>query len=217
MTQENQSDPQRITIATYNNIAPGYCAKTRQEKYLKWEREYIRKMLEYVAAPSPLVLDVGCGDGRHCKMIDDLGGRAVGIDLSDTMLQEAQKYHPPGDFRKMDMQYLNLDDASVDAIWSSGSIYHVSKAEVDEVFDEFQRVLKPNGVLAINFKLGHGEGLEANPKSYGGSPRYFAYYSEAEMLSILTEHGFTELESCHYPEEIFGDNLQQMWLRLSSQ
>ena len=42
---------------------------------------------------------------------------------------------------------------------------------VGKVFKEFQRILMENGVLGLSYKLGSGEGLEANPKSYGGSSR----------------------------------------------
>ena len=70
-------------------------------------------------------------------------------------------------------------------------------------------------ISIVSFKLGSGEGLETNPKSYGGSPRYFAYYSKAEMNDFLGQYGFSEVESCLYPEEVFDDNIQQMWLRLA--
>ena len=81
------------------------------------------------------------------------------------------------------------------------------------MFAGFHQVLKENGVIGLSYKLGGGEGLEANPKSYGGSPRYFAYYSKNEMDSLLAGSGFTELDSRMYPEEIFGDNIIQVWLR----
>ena len=122
------------------------------------------------------------------------------------MLKEATKLYPKGDFRNMDMRVLLFEDSIFDGIWASGSIYHVPKYEAKQVIKEFRRVLKDNGVLALNFKLGEGEGMEANPKSYGGSPRYFAYYSKQEMKYILREIGFDELESCLYPEEIFEVN-----------
>jgi SAM-dependent methyltransferase len=218
MSEHKKTDVIQETVATYDTISPDYCRKTRQEKYLRWEREYIQKLLTCLDSRSPVILDVGCGDGRHCRMIDELGGRAIGIDLSTTMLEEARRYYPAGDFRRMDMRLLEFESESIDGIWSSGSIYHVPKKKVGKVLSEFRRVLKPNGVLAISFKLGNGEGLEANPKSYGGSPRYFAYYSKDEMLDLMQQWDFIELDSCLYPEEVFGDNLQQMWLqRISGQ
>ncbi len=201
------------TIETYNKIAPLYCKRTRLKKYLDWEEQYIRKSLSYSNTKTPRILDVGCGDGRHCLLIDKNGGKSVGIDLSKSMIAEAKEYYPDGNFKVMNMTKLEFEDDSFDGIWSSGSIYHVPKKDVGKVFKEFRRVLKKNGVLGINYKLGSGEGLEANPKSYGGSPRYFAYYSIDEMDSLLAKSGFSELHACTYPEEIFGDDIIQVWLR----
>jgi len=201
------------TIETYDKIASSYCLKTRQKKYLDWEEMYIKKLLGYVDSQTPDILDVGCGDGRHCLLIDKHGGQATGIDLSENMINEAKGYYPEGQFRQMNMLELEYEDNSFDGIWSSGSIYHVAKEHVRQVFSEFRRVLKYNGVIALSYKLGGGEGMESNPKSYGGSPRYFAYYSKGEMDGILQSCGFTELEARMYPEEIFGDDIIQTWLR----
>jgi len=202
------------TIQTYDKIAPEYCKKTRQPKFLEWEENYIKKLLSFIHKPKPLILDVGCGDGRHCIIIEKNGGKALGIDLSQGMLEEAKTLYPEGDFQKMDMRSLSFDNDFFDGIWASGSIYHVPKTNINELIKEFRRVLKPNGILAVNFKLGRGEGMEVEPKSYSGSPRYFAYYTEKEMKDIFCSLGFEVLESCSYPEEIFGDNIQQMWFEL---
>jgi len=203
------------TIQTYDKIAPDYCKKTRQSKFLDWEETYIKKLMSFIAKSDPLILDVGCGDGRHSILIDSNGGRAIGIDLSKNMLGEARTLYPKGDFREADMRNLPFDDDFFDGVWSSGSIYHVTKSDAKKVIKEFRRVLKPAGAVAISFKLGQGEGTEANPKSYSGSPRYFAYYTKEEMKDIFESFGFEELESCIYPEEIFGDNNQQIWFRKS--
>ena len=208
-------DTVQETIRTYDKIAPDYCKKTRQSKFLDWEETYIKQLMSFIATRSPLILDVGCGDGRHSIIIDKNGGRAIGIDLSKNMLREARTLNPKGDFREADMRKLPFDNYFFDGLWSSGSIYHVTKTDAKKVIKEFRRVLKPEGVAAINFKLGQGEGMEANPKSYSGSPRYFAYYTKAEIKDLFSSFGFEELESCLYPEEIFGDNIQQMWFRKS--
>jgi len=203
------------TIRTYDTIAPGYCAKTRLDKYLRWEREYIRKLLDLVASPEPKILDVGCGDGRHCRIINQENGQAVGVDLSEGMLTEARKRCPDIDLHQMNMLALEFDDGSFDGIWSSGSIYHVTKATVPAVLSEFERVLRASGVLAMSFKLGTGEGLEANPGSYGGRPRYFAYYTREEMTRLLEEAKFSVVETSLYPEKIFGADNLQIWARKS--
>jgi ubiquinone/menaquinone biosynthesis C-methylase UbiE len=202
------------TIGTYDKIASAYCEKTRRQEFLVQEEEYIEKLLSYISAPIPQVLDVGCGDARHCPMIEKFGAKTIGVDLSDSMLAESRKLHPSGDFRKMDMRNLLFSDDRFDAIWSSGSIYHVTKADIRKVIAEFARVLKPSGAVGLNFKLGDGEGLEQNPKSYGESPRYFAYYTKDEMIRLFAASGFTKLSSTTFPEQIFGDDIQQMWFGL---
>lgn len=202
------------TIQTYDKIAADYCKKTRQIKYLNWEESYIKKLLDFISKSEPFILDVGCGDGRHCVLIEKSGGRFLGIDLSQAMVEVAKKYYPKGNFRKMDMRKLDFFDNSFDGIWASGSIYHVPKSDLGQVIEEFKRVLTIDGALAINFKLGKGEGMESDPKSYSGSPRYFAYYLEGEMRDIMGTFGFEVLDSVNYPEEIFGDKIQQIWFRL---
>lgn len=201
------------TIETYDAISTKYCAKTRLDKYLRWERMYIRKMLDLIDSAEPRVLDVGCGDGRHCRIVRQEGGRVMGIDLSQGMLAEAGKLCPDIDFRQMNMLSLEFDGGSFDGIWSSGSIYHVTKSMVPLVLSEFDRALRPGGVLAMSFKLGTGEGLEANPGSYAGLPRYFAYYTCEEMLRLLEEAGLSVVETCMYPEKIFGADNLQLWAR----
>jgi ubiquinone/menaquinone biosynthesis C-methylase UbiE len=203
------------TIETYNRIASKYCGKTREPRFLEWEEEYIKKLLSYINKENPLILNVGCGDGRDNVHIEKNGAKTIGIDLSKGMLREARKLYPQGDFRIMDMRDMSFNDNFFDGIWASGSIYHVPKSQVSQVAGEFRRVLKIDGILGLNFKLGTGEGMEANPKSYGGAPRYFAYYTEKEMKDLLDRHGFHELESCAYPEEVYHDRIQQMWLRLA--
>ncbi|MFX0140430.1 MAG: class I SAM-dependent methyltransferase, partial [Candidatus Hodarchaeota archaeon] len=151
------------TIQTYNKIASKYCKLTRISKFIEWEEKYIRKLISYISSSRPLILDVGCGDGRHCKIIDKNGGKAIGIDLSRSMLKEAKKYYPKGNFQLMDMRKLNFDSDFFDGIWISGCIYHIPKSEIDKLIEEFKRVLRLNGVISLNFKLGTGEGLVENP------------------------------------------------------
>jgi len=210
----NPMDAVTETIRTYDRIAPAYCAKITDQKFLAWEEDYIKELLACIIVENPLILDVGCGPGHHCAIIEKHGARVVGIDLSDGMLGEAKALYPRGDFRKMDMRNLLCDDNSFDGIWASGSIYHVTKADAKHVVQEFARVLKTGGAVAVNFKLGTGEGLEDNPKSFGGSPRYFAYYSEQDIKNLFEEFGFEELKSCMFPEKIFDRDVQQMWFKL---
>jgi SAM-dependent methyltransferase len=208
-------DVVKQTVETYDSIAHEYCKKTRRPKFLEWEESYIQTLLSHIANPMPLVLDVGCADGRHCLLIEKHGGIAIGMDLSENMLREARTYYPIGKYCRMDMRDLAFGRDSFDGMWISGSIYHVPKERLENLIRELSAALKTGGVVAVNFKLGIGEGLEENPRSYGGSPRFFAYYCEEEIRRLFEDNGFEELKSCLFPEAIFGASVQQMWFRLN--
>ncbi|UCC11456.1 MAG: class I SAM-dependent methyltransferase [candidate division WOR-3 bacterium] len=201
----------KTTARTYDTIAPEYCRKTRQQRFLDWERGYIERLFFSIRQPAPRLLDVGCGDGRHCRIIEELGGSAIGIDRSRKMIAEARTYYARGHYVIMDMCALAFRSAWFDGIWASGSIYHVPKSTVGQVVQGFKRIVKRHGVIAVSFKLGSGEGLEENPRSYRGSPRFFAYYTKNEMEDVFSRAGFSTIASCAYPEDVYGDGIQQMW------
>jgi ubiquinone/menaquinone biosynthesis C-methylase UbiE len=199
------------TIKTYDIIASKYCRKTLIPKVRKFEHNLLDKFLKMIKIKNPKLLDIGCGDGRDTAYLLEQGADVIGIDLSGSMLEEAKKNVLNGNFIKMDMRRLEFPDGQFDGVWASGCVYHVTKDEFKKVLREIHRVLKRNGVFSFNFKLGEGEGLEENPKSYAGHPRYFAYYSLEEIRNFLKDFKFIEHEQ--YPEKIFGDSIVHLWCR----
>jgi ubiquinone/menaquinone biosynthesis C-methylase UbiE len=127
------------------------------------------------------------------------------------MLVEAKKAFPGIDFVQMDMRSLLFPDNSFAGVWANGCIYHIQKKDIRLVLAEVKRVLKPSGVFSFNFKLGNGEKMEQNPKSYGGKPRFYSYYETEEMKALIGESVLRMIESGPYPEEIFGEKITHVW------
>jgi 2-polyprenyl-3-methyl-5-hydroxy-6-metoxy-1,4-benzoquinol methylase len=44
-------------------------------------------------------LDVGCGEGRFCRMLRACGVQTVGIDPTEELLRQARRRDPAGDYR----------------------------------------------------------------------------------------------------------------------
>lgn len=61
---------------------------------------YLTSRLYKLLAPTQdgLYLDIGCGTGNYFKALSDMGVHLVGVDPSETMLQEARENNPDKEF-----------------------------------------------------------------------------------------------------------------------
>lgn len=60
------------------------------------------------------VVDVGCGLGLAVRELIDRGWQAMGVDLSQRMIDEASKRYPDQDFRVGSALNLPFDNGSLD-------------------------------------------------------------------------------------------------------
>lgn len=92
-------------------------------------------------------LDVGCGEGRFCRLLRARGGQAIGVDPTEPLIAEARRRDPTGDYRLGKAEALDFDDASFDLVVSCMSLCDVP--DVDAAIREMARVLAPGGTLLI--------------------------------------------------------------------
>ena len=76
-----------------------------------------RPMLERVGdGRFATALDVGCGEGRFCRMLAERGIRTVGIDPTEELLRQARHRDPKGDYRIGRAESLEFPDFSFDLV-----------------------------------------------------------------------------------------------------
>lgn len=92
-------------------------------------------------------LDLGCGEGRFCRIMSGMGLRVTGIDPTAALLAEARNRDPRGDYREGRAEALELPDASFDLVVSYLTLIDIDDAHA--ALSEMRRVLRPGGSLLI--------------------------------------------------------------------
>jgi SAM-dependent methyltransferase len=101
------------------------------------------------------IADIGCGAGMDLLLAARrVGpeGRAIGVDMTDTMIQRARNSAAAAglkqvEVRKGDATALPVSDRSVDVVISNGVLNLVPEKELG--FAEIVRILKPGGRLHL--------------------------------------------------------------------
>lgn len=97
-------------------------------------------------------LDIGCGEGHNTRLVAKLGATIVGVDPSQKFIDHA-KSHP--DNESLEIQFelgkasqLKFQDKNFDFVISTMCLMDVP--EIEGVFKEVHRVLKPGGFLQFS-------------------------------------------------------------------
>ena len=168
------------TLDFYDHAAEEYAEKFALEGPGK-------DMLEFMALlpAGGRVLDLGCGPGKSSAHLRDAGFEADAIDASAGMLEIARTrfgiHGTLATFEQLDAEDL------YDGVWANFSLLHASRADMPAHFGRIYRALKPGGVLHLGLKLGENEKRDE-------LGRFYTYFSEAELDTLLDAAGFTTIE-----------------------
>ncbi len=92
-------------------------------------------------------LDVGCGEGRFCRMLGALGISVVGVDPTNALLERARELDPQGVYHVGCAEALAFPAESFDLVVSYLTLIDIDDAE--GAIAEMARVLRPGGSLLI--------------------------------------------------------------------
>lgn len=93
------------------------------------------------------VLEVGCGTGLILQRIEPLADQAIGLDLSEGMLERATRRGL--DVVRGDARRLPFDDEAFDVVCSFKMLAHLP--DVEQAVREMVRVTRPGGHLLLEF------------------------------------------------------------------
>jgi SAM-dependent methyltransferase len=115
--------------------------------------------------PGDLVLDAGCGEGRHCFGALERGARVVGVDLDRASLRKASgalrfrahEFGRLGGMLQGDAFRLPFADARFDRVICSEVMEHVH--DYRAAARELARVVRPGGTVAVTIPTATSEHL----------------------------------------------------------
>ncbi|MFQ6006078.1 MAG: class I SAM-dependent methyltransferase, partial [Woeseia sp.] len=162
----------QITYEDYGRKDPFYAALSRRDaKGNRWDadeffasgRNEIADAMNHLTRLGVVVargraMDFGCGVGRLTQALCEEFDEAVGVDISCSMIECAEKHNNFGDrciYRVNTTDDLKLlDSASFDFVYSNLSLQHSPPEASSRYIAEFFRVLRPGGIALFQIPSG---------------------------------------------------------------
>ena len=93
------------------------------------------------------ILEIGCATGTISRFISDSGHDLTGVDLSESMIEVAQKNNPEISFHVANVNRLPFETESFDSVISASLLNIVSDRE--KALTEMVRVCRNGGTISI--------------------------------------------------------------------
>jgi ubiquinone/menaquinone biosynthesis C-methylase UbiE len=91
------------------------------------------------------ILDLGFGDGYDLSLLGEQGGLLYGVDASEAMVNLARERNPHAELKLGFFENIPYPDQYFDIIMSKWAIQ--TSAEIEPIYKEVARVLKPGGIF----------------------------------------------------------------------
>ena len=137
------------------------------------------------ALPSARTLDVACGTGfltRH------LPGEVVGLDQSESMLDEARRQAPKAEFVRGDALDLPFEDGSFGRVFTGHFYGHLERADRERFLTEARR-LAPELVIVDSALREDVEPVERQERILNDGSRWEVYKRYFEPDALAEELG----------------------------
>jgi demethylmenaquinone methyltransferase/2-methoxy-6-polyprenyl-1,4-benzoquinol methylase len=199
----------RRVRAMFDDIAPRYDLVNRIMTFgmdVGWRRRIVRALR---LPGRSLVLDLACGTGDLCLVLESEGYRCVGVDFSGDMLGVAAG-RTTTPLLQADVTKLPLGRSSADGATCGFALRNV--ASIPDLFDELARVVRPEGRVAlleasrpgnVAFRAAHRlyfdhvvpllGGILSDRSAYRYLPASMAFLPPpGEVLAMLARAGFRD-------------------------
>ena len=136
------------TIETYQKSAKELAKKFDSQGARIYD---IKEVFDLVNKDNPVVLEIGCGNGRDAFEILRYTNNYLGVDISQELIKLAMEKNPGAKFKLADIEdYAFLEN--LDIIFAFASLIHVPKENLKSILDKSFNALNKGGVVRISLK-----------------------------------------------------------------
>ncbi|MBV8968340.1 MAG: class I SAM-dependent methyltransferase [Verrucomicrobia bacterium] len=143
-------------------------------------------------------LDIGCGEGRFCRMMQAEGICTVGIDPTEAFIRRARELDPQGDYRIDRAETFDVAVGSVDLVVSYLSLIDIP--DIATAIPRMMRALRCGGTLLVaNLTSFSTAGMPPGwKKGDDGEPRFFIDHYLDERSVVVSWRGI-RIQNWHRP------------------
>lgn len=156
-------------MTVFGNYAHYYDLLYRDKDYVG-EAQFVHQLLQRHGAKPRSILELGCGTGAHAQLLAKEGYHVHGVDVSETMLQQAndRQAHLSSEVAaRLDFSLGNIQEIRLDRTFDAViSLFHVvsyqtTNAALRATFATVKAHLKPGGIFV--FDVWYGPAVLSNP------------------------------------------------------
>jgi len=152
------------------------------------------------------ITEIGFGNGvLSQRIIDSIGdnGKFTGIEKSHTLAKQAHEYFCCGDKSNITIHSTNysevdINNNSIDGILAVNLLYFIDDTHL--FFKKLYNWLKPGGRIIVGIR---------SPQTLKKMPFtqfYFKLRSESEVITSMSDSGFTHVDTQYYDEGVTSFN-----------
>ncbi len=187
------------TIDTYNKTAKEMANKFNA---IGTRVKDIQHAFSLAKKEDPIVLEIGCGNGRDAAEIVRHTKSYLGIDISSVMIDLAQGYVPEGKFIVADIDNYDFPEG-IDLIFSFASLLHSDRDHVQDILRRAHAALNTDGIFFISLKM---DAYQQKIQEDAFGLRVFYFYTPElikEMAGKMYETIFLETQE-HLGQQWFS-------------
>ncbi len=208
MNEETCRGALKTTVDWYNLNASKFIALNDATDH---STDY-QAALALVQTERPVVVDVGCAQGRDIQGFLNRGvEKVIGIEPSQELALHAQQRTKQTVLNKRFEDVVvgkDIPAGSVDLVWAMAAFLHIPLSRQVEAFQKISELLRVGGVARLSYKVGQGERLE----NRDGLNLIYTDMTEAVIREIIWKIPSLEIVSLNIETDYNRKNIQ--WLKI---